>query len=242
VADVILVLSDAGDDVTIHNLHVVYIKQQFHPGRADLLNYFHAVIGVVALIAGMTLHLDIHTAVKNLQAEVDFLFLGIADDFLVTVNAVFDADIIRDILAETGKGDYAGKAGFCAGIDGVAEFLGAGVVVGWVVHSFVKAVAAGDGADEAVFLEGRPVFRLDQLDALAAEPIGYLTGLLDVPVLLETPVSDGLVDATSGGGSLRAFVDSIARREGQGRGASGPNFSGDVEHTATADTVVRWLV
>jgi len=72
------------------------------------------------------------------------------------------------------------------------------VILG-VVHSLFKPVAARDSADEIILPEGGPVPGIDQLDAFAAKKPGYLAGLLDVPVLLETPINDGLVDAALDG-------------------------------------------
>ena len=123
VADVVLVLSNARDDIAVHNLHVVDVKQQFHPGRADLLDDFHTVVDVVALVAGMALHLGCHPAVEHLQAEVDLLALGVAYYPLVTVDAVCNAHIIGNVLAKTGEGDDVGEAVLGAGVDGVLELL-----------------------------------------------------------------------------------------------------------------------
>jgi len=78
---------------------------------------------VVALVAGMALHLDGHPAVKNLQAEVDLLALSVVYYPLVTVDAVCNAHIIRDVLAKTGEGDDVGEAILGAGVDGVLELL-----------------------------------------------------------------------------------------------------------------------
>jgi len=68
-----------------------------------------------------------------------------------------------------------------------------------VVHSFFESVAAVNSADEIILPEGGPVPGVDQLDAFAAKKPGYLAGLLDVPVLLETPINDGLIDAALDG-------------------------------------------
>ena len=68
-----------------------------------------------------------------------------------------------------------------------------------VVHSLFKPVAARESADETILPEGGPVPGVNQLDAFAAKLPGYLAGPLDVPVLLETPINDGLVDAALDG-------------------------------------------
>ncbi len=68
-----------------------------------------------------------------------------------------------------------------------------------VVHSIFKPVAARESADETILSEGGPVLVIDQLDAFTAKLPGYFAGLLDVPVLLETPINDGLIDAALDG-------------------------------------------
>jgi len=46
--NVVFVLSDSRDDVAVHDLDVKDIEQQLHPRRADLLDDFNAIVGVVA--------------------------------------------------------------------------------------------------------------------------------------------------------------------------------------------------
>jgi hypothetical protein len=84
-------------------------------------------------------------------------------------------------------------------VDGVLELLQTHIMILGVVHSFFEPVAARDSADETILSEDGPVPWLDQLDAFAAKLPGYFAGLLDVPVLLETPINDGLVDAAFDG-------------------------------------------
>lgn len=83
VGDVVGVLADAGYDVAIHDLDVEDVEKQLHPGRTDLLDDLHAIIGMVALIARHAHHLYRHSAIEYFQADIDLLLLGIADDFLI---------------------------------------------------------------------------------------------------------------------------------------------------------------
>ena len=169
---------------------------------------------MVALVAGMALHLDIHPAVENLQAEVDLLLLSVGHDLLVAIDAVLDAHIVRNVLAETGERDDAGEPVLGAGVDGVLEFLQTHIMMLGIVHSLLEPVAARDGADKTVLLQGGPITRLGQLDALAAKPLGDLAGLLDVPVVFEAPVDNGLVNTTFSGASSGASAIAGARAKG----------------------------
>jgi hypothetical protein len=78
---------------------------------------------------------------------------------------------------------------------------------------------------------------IDQLDAFAAKTPGYLTSLLDVPVLLETPINDGLIDAALDGALFGgcAYNDIGARTDAKGRSAGTGSY---LEHAATANTIV----
>jgi len=190
---------------------------------------------VVALVAGMALHLDAHSAVENLQAEVDLIALSVVHYPLVTVDAVRNAHIVRDVLAKTGERDDVGKTIFVAGVNGVLELLQTHIMILWVVHSFIESVAAENSADKIILSEGGPVPGLDQLDAFAAEVPGYLAGLLDVPVLLETPINDGLIDSALDGALFGRFANSGTGAEANGRGAGSGNH---LEHAATANMIV----
>jgi len=154
----------------------------------------------------MALHLDSHPAVEYLQAEIDLLALGVAYYPFVAVDAVCNAHIVRNVLAKTGERDDVGEAIFVAGVDGVLELLQAHIVILGVVHSLFKPVAAVNSADEIILSEDGPVPGLDQLDAFAAKLPGYFAGLLDVPVVLETPINDGLVDAAFEGALFGGWV------------------------------------
>jgi len=72
---VILILPNTGNYITIHNLYMKNIKQQFHSWRIDTLDYIHNIIRVVPLIIRMPYHLLINPAVKYLQTNVDLLSL-----------------------------------------------------------------------------------------------------------------------------------------------------------------------
>jgi len=108
------------------------------------------------------------------------------------------------------------------------------VILG-VVHSLFKPVAARESADEIILPESGPVPGVDQLDAFAAKLPGYLAGLLDVPVLLETPIDDGLVDAALDGALFGGCAYGGARTEAKSRSAGTGSY---LEHAATANTIV----
>ena len=77
---------------------------------------------MVALVARMAFHFDVDPAVENFHADVDFLFLGIADYFLKAGYAVPGADVVGDVLAETGKCDDAGEIVFGACVNSIDGF------------------------------------------------------------------------------------------------------------------------
>ena len=52
----IAVLADAGDHVAVHDLNVIEIEEEPKIGRADPVDDPIAIVGVVALEAGMALH------------------------------------------------------------------------------------------------------------------------------------------------------------------------------------------
>jgi hypothetical protein len=70
----------------------------------------------------------------------------------------------------------------------------------------------------AIFLQHRPVFGLDQLDALAAELFGNLAGFLNAPVLFKTPVCYGLFYASFGGLHFDTSGFAGTRRQSKGHG------------------------
>src|SRR5439155_12545732 len=130
------------------------------------------------------------------------------------------AGVVGDVFAKAGEGDDVGKTILGAGVDRLAHLLDAHVVVLRIVHSLVEPVTAGNGADQAVFFQRRPILGIDQLDALATEVDGDLAHFLDVPVLLKTPLHDGLVD---GAFLYACLVGPGGSRQGQGSGRCHPS-------------------
>ena len=99
-ADVLVELLDPRDDVALHDLHVVDVEEDLHPRRADLLADLGGPLDPVALVVGMAFHLDVHPAVEHLDAQVDLLLLGIADDLLESFDRVLDAQRRRECPCE----------------------------------------------------------------------------------------------------------------------------------------------
>ena len=163
---------------------------------------------MVTLVAGMALHLDVHPAVEHLQAEVDLHPLGVTYYLPVTIDAVNYAHIVGNVLAKTGERDNTGVAILVAGVYGIPEFLDTHIVILRIVHSLIKVVAAVQSADKPVLPENGPVQWIYQFDAFAAKKPGCPAGLLDVPVLLVTPVHNRLVNSTLSGASFRRYIES----------------------------------
>ena len=57
-------VADGGDDVALHDLHVVDVVEQLDPRRADALHDLDAPRGVIGLVVVM-----VHLAVEQLQAQ-----------------------------------------------------------------------------------------------------------------------------------------------------------------------------
>ncbi len=82
-------------------------KSSFKLGEPDPLDDVDAVVGVVALIAGMSLHrMRADARVEHLQAERHALLLGVADDLLEALDAVVGSHVVGDALAHAGEADH----------------------------------------------------------------------------------------------------------------------------------------
>ena len=97
-----------------------------------------------------------------------------------------------------------------AGVDGVAGGLEHLLAVLGVVEALDERrvgahVDRADRARQPVLLEQREELGGHQLDAVAAELLGDLGRLVHVPVLLEAPVDDGLLDPAVFHGTLRGW-------------------------------------
>ena len=142
--DVVAVLADAADDVAVHDLDVVDVEEQLQVGRADPLDDVDAVVGVVALVAGMPLHrVRADAGVEHLEAEGDPLLLGVADDLLEALDAVVGADVVGDALAHAGEADHVLEPELGAGVDGVAGGLEHLLAVLGVVESLDERAGRG---------------------------------------------------------------------------------------------------
>ena len=75
VSDILDIVLECADNITLHNLHVVDIVEQFRSRRVDALTHLYAPRGAITLIVGM-----VDLAIEQFQAEVDpFLFGGLCD-------------------------------------------------------------------------------------------------------------------------------------------------------------------
>ena len=205
-----------GDDVAVHDLHVIEIEEEAKTRRADLVDDPHAVVDVIALEAGMAFHGVARDAgVEHLHRQVDLLLLSVADDLLESFDAVLDARLGIDfrpvrrqgleigICAVVPRAAFFGVAreGYHRLYAGVGRFvdprpqnLQAARLVLRVVHALNEEMARRDGAGQTVFLERRPSRRPPQFDALAAELPSVLAHLVERPVRFKTPGNDGVLD------------------------------------------------
>ena len=179
---------------------MVDVEQQFERRRADLLDDFNAIVGMVSLIPGMSLHFAIDAAVEHFQTQRHLLLFRMSDDLLETIDAIPHSHVVRDVFAKSGECNHARTAELTSQVDHRSQPLEARWLIFRVVHSLLERMAARDGARQPVFLEHRPVFRRNELDAGNAKLLGDLTSLFDGPVLVETPLDDRLSDVAAGDG------------------------------------------
>jgi len=92
VTDQVEVLFQATHDVTVHNLHVVNVKQHLHSLRAHTANDVGNERNVIALISRVPLHrVSIVAGVQMLQAECYTSLFSQSRYLLQARNAVLDA-------------------------------------------------------------------------------------------------------------------------------------------------------
>ena len=85
VADVLVVSLNAANDVTLHDLHVIDIVEQFEMGRVDAVAECCAPSGVITLVIGV-----IHFRVQQFHDEGDTVFLRKGNERCESSSAVFE--------------------------------------------------------------------------------------------------------------------------------------------------------
>lgn len=107
--DNILVLPDAPNDVSVHDLDVIDVKEQFEARGANLIDHFGAMINVVAKVSRMALHwMGIISGVEVFQAKSDFFLLGQRKDSFPAFQAVFlRLVLIHVFFFHTRKGNHS---------------------------------------------------------------------------------------------------------------------------------------
>lgn len=88
------------DDIAVHDLDVVDVEEHFHAFGGDFAADVEGVVDVVAPVIGVALHGFVDAGVEHLEAERDFFFLGVGDDFLEAVDHVAACGVVGEGAAE----------------------------------------------------------------------------------------------------------------------------------------------
>ena len=212
-ADEILAFFNPANHITIHDLHVINIKKHLDAIGSDATQDACHVVHVVALIARMAFHRVAAVAgVQLLEADRHSLLLRMAGDLLEALHAVVGPLRSRD-LAALGiicipplvaiEGNHCWKTGVGASVNhlcGADDHL---VLVTRIIKPPHKRrtghAIGGYCAAQAMLLDRWPVLGVGQFDRGAAELLGDLTHLFNVPLVAsrgKAPVHNRLVDAT----------------------------------------------
>ena len=208
-SEVLVMFLNGGDEVALHDLHVIDVVEQLESLRADTLAQLDAPRGLIALVVGVidaaveefhdrqhvVLFADGHHALEADRAILKALLVGLALPVAGETDDVFEAglgDLRRSLLVEGDK----------------------------LVMVFQPVESAGDAAghaadhcaEEAVFLERRKVLHFQQFDGLQAH---FLPGDAEVLErnLRVTPFADGMVDVALERGASRGLGGAKARME-----------------------------
>ena len=210
---------------------MVNIKQHLHPFGTDLFANLHGHFDFVAEIIRMAFHLDIDARVQHFEAEIHLFLLGVARDLFQPLNHIPHPLLARNAPAESRKRYHNGKAGLGGVINAFAEE--AFGVFFLVREAFGKAVAGSHGANQAEFLQHRPIVGRDQFHRFQAHLRGMGRQFLNGHGF-ETPEDDRLIDAIVFGAVRRLqFVGAAEVRE-TGSGAESQRAAQLLESVTSA--------
>src|SRR5438552_1421455 len=75
------------------------VKEELQPGRSDLLADIDAVVGLIALVPGMSFHrMRILAAVEHLQTERDVFLFSVGDNLFESFHAVLGSFFFGNLL------------------------------------------------------------------------------------------------------------------------------------------------
>ena len=181
VGEVFDVLVNGGDDVALHDLHVIDIVEELETGMAQFLAEGDSPGGVITLVIGM-----VDLRIEEFHHENDLMLLGERQEAFQSGSAVVEPLLIRETVPVAAEGDDVGYACFCGGRDEVAVNLDQGVVVFATIKGALDAAetalvfrGGSDWAGEAKRPEGGQFLRVEKIDSVQAERHTALAEFLD---------------------------------------------------------------
>lgn len=112
VTEVLMVIADGANDITLHDLHVVDIVEEFEVIGADAFDEFDTPIGAIAHVIFV-----IDAAVEEFHVEDDVMFFGDGGDFFESLDAVLHSGFAIDTAGVPGEADDISPTFFGGGLD-----------------------------------------------------------------------------------------------------------------------------
>ena len=147
VADVILVKTQAANDITIHDADVIDVEQELEAGTTDGLDEIDAEIDIVPEVARMALHgVRAVAGVQVLKNEGDALLLRERQHFLPGAQTRFDGLVtVHAVEFHPCEGDDLLAADIRGEIDRIRELGDDFVVKIGIARPFGETVTADEG-------------------------------------------------------------------------------------------------
>lgn len=174
VSDVVLVQAQAADDVTVHDAHMIDVKEQLEIWAADLLDQIHTEIHIIAEVAGVPFHgVRAVPGIQMLKHERDALFFRMRKDGFPGVEAVFDGFIaVHTVKFHAREGDHLLGTDICRHINPLGEFGDDLFAEFGVARAIAEAMPANEGDFEAELFHLGVVFPINALDPDEADVLG----------------------------------------------------------------------
>ena len=122
--DIVNVIGDVADEISLHNLHVVDVVKQLRTRRTDTLAHLNAPLRLITLVIGV-----VDFAVEQLDAEVDALLFGSFGDARQPFYRVIASLLLRFPLAVAGEAYQAGDVVRRGDVDILEDFVLDSIVV-----------------------------------------------------------------------------------------------------------------
>ena len=227
VGEVLVLAFDRGDDVALHDLHVVDVVEQLEIGGADLLAQLDAPRAFVALVIGM-----VHPAVEQFHDEDDVAFFANSHEALEAFGAIFEAGFVVHFFPISRETDEVFHAR--VGDSGDLRLVGLDEQI-VMLFSIPRALDAAErfsvggfhgriadhGAGEVVFFQRWEIGGLEQVDGSEAQRFPGGAQVIEADFRV-APFAGGVVDvslcADGGGGGGEALGEGRGGERGRGSG------------------------